>query len=153
MPSVNETASQIESASDSKPRCLLANDEPFLLLSFSQQLERHDILVTTVDDGLAAVQAVLDNPVDHFSFIILDINMPMMNGIEACKRIVNRFKTQRSSKEICYNPRARFESDDVSPNATDSNMVQFECIKRINRHSSQSSEGAGTNESSISLPS
>jgi CheY-like chemotaxis protein len=36
------------------------------------------------DNGLDAFEQVKANPKDYFSAIILDINMPIMDGLEAC---------------------------------------------------------------------
>lgn len=38
----------------------------------------------TAENGLQAVQLVSSNEADYFDAIILDINMPIMDGFEAC---------------------------------------------------------------------
>lgn len=70
----------------SRLRLLLANDDPFLLCGYSDQLEPH-FIVETAENGLQAVQIVSSFPPDHFHVVILDINMPIMDGYEACVRI------------------------------------------------------------------
>jgi len=65
-------------------RCLLANDNPFLLEAFKQALSKHFDLVETVENGQEAVNAVTNQPVDHFQAIVLDISMPIMDGMQAC---------------------------------------------------------------------
>ena len=65
---------------------LLVNDEPYLLLGYTQQLsERFNVL--TAENGLEAVELVKDYHSDFFSAIILDLNMPIMDGLEACEVI------------------------------------------------------------------
>lgn len=44
-----------------------------------------------VTDGQEAIDAVQSQPVNYFSIIILDINMPGKNGIQACTEILDYF--------------------------------------------------------------
>ncbi len=69
-----------------KGQLLLANDDPFLLFGYCDQLEQH-FNVETAENGLQAVQIISSYPPDYFHVIILDINMPIMDGYEACVRI------------------------------------------------------------------
>ena len=62
---------------------LLVNDEPFLLHNISTNLE-NDFDVKTAENGLIALRLVMSQPLDYFDVILLDINMPVMNGFEAC---------------------------------------------------------------------
>ena len=39
---------------------------------------------------MMAVQIVTSNEIDYFDVIILDINMPIMNGLQACKKISSK---------------------------------------------------------------
>lgn len=50
-------------------------------------LEDKGIKVTWAKDGLEAVMMVKENAVDCFDCILMDIQMPRMNGFEACKVI------------------------------------------------------------------
>ncbi len=43
--------------------------------------------MTIAENGLKAVNIVKEQPRDYFHVIILDINMPIMDGFEACDRI------------------------------------------------------------------
>jgi CheY-like chemotaxis protein len=65
---------------------LLVNDDPFLLWSYKQQLEPFFNL-HTAENGLQAFQIVSKQKVNFFDAVILDINMPIMDGYEACKLI------------------------------------------------------------------
>ena len=44
-------------------------------------------------DGQQAIDAVIAQPVPYFSMIILDINMPGKNGIQACHEIIEHFNS------------------------------------------------------------
>ena len=68
----------------SRPRVLLADDDPRVLSVVSRYLDLEGYEMSTVSDGEAAVRiAAADRP----DLIILDIMMPGIDGIEACRRI------------------------------------------------------------------
>jgi EAL domain-containing protein (putative c-di-GMP-specific phosphodiesterase class I)/PleD family two-component response regulator len=70
--------------SDSLPRVLLADDDGTQLLIVEAALEHAGVTVTAVEDGAAAVEAFgREQP----RLVILDVNMPRMNGFEACRAI------------------------------------------------------------------
>ena len=72
--------------------CLLANDNPFLLEGYKQGLAPHYDEVITAQNGREAVDIVKSRARTYFSVIVLDIEMPIMNGMEAMKRIKQRFE-------------------------------------------------------------
>jgi len=65
---------------------LLVNDEEFLLHGFKQQLQPY-FEVFEATNGLQALNIVISRPVDFFAAILLDINMPIMSGYDACDRM------------------------------------------------------------------
>jgi CheY-like chemotaxis protein len=68
----------------SRPRVLLADDDPRVLSVVSRYLSLEGYEMSTVADGEAAVaKATTEQP----DLIILDIMMPGIDGIEACRRI------------------------------------------------------------------
>jgi CheY-like chemotaxis protein len=71
---------------------LLVNDEEFLIYVYSKQLE-NKFSVFTAQNGLEAVQIVCAHPTNYFAAVLLDINMPIMDGFEACKHIYNYLNT------------------------------------------------------------
>lgn len=80
-----------------KKRLLLVNDEPFLLVGYMNQFKNF-FVVHEAENGYQAVQMVIARPKDYYDVIILDINMPIMNGFEACIRI-SRYLSNDISRE------------------------------------------------------
>lgn len=72
----------------SKPHILVLDDEPFMCKLLTHMLARlgHDA-VSTCDNGQAAL-ALLDAPLHPPDLILLDINMPQMDGIEFVRHLV-----------------------------------------------------------------
>ena len=66
---------------------MLANDDMFLLSAYQEALSRHFDYVDTAENGQIALNLVLDQPMNKYSVIVLDIQMPIMDGIEACTKI------------------------------------------------------------------
>jgi len=67
-----------------KTRVLVVDDEPKIRMFIRANLEARGYEVHLAQDGIEAVEmAARTNP----DVVILDVNMPRMNGIEACRRI------------------------------------------------------------------
>lgn len=64
-------------------KILIVDDEQGILKMLQDYFEFHGYLVYTAMNGTEAVKAVNRKP----DMILLDINMPDMNGLEVCKRI------------------------------------------------------------------
>lgn len=71
-----------------KPTVILADDHTLVLEGFQRLLETHCELLATVGDGHALLQAVAQHRPD---IVILDISMPVMNGIEAARALKAKF--------------------------------------------------------------
>jgi DNA-binding response OmpR family regulator len=67
-----------------KGHVLVADDDAVIQKIVSANLKARDFMVTTVDDGAAALEAFTDTSPD---LVILDIMMPLMDGSEVCRRI------------------------------------------------------------------
>ena len=67
-----------------KLTALLADDDAGIRLTLRALLEQKGYVVTTVDNGVEAVDAVSRN---EFDIVLLDIRMPKMNGFDACRSI------------------------------------------------------------------
>jgi DNA-binding response OmpR family regulator len=65
-------------------RILLAEDEPTICASVARGLREAGYAVDTVGDGQSAVLAAAS--VDY-DVVVLDVNMPALNGFEVCSRI------------------------------------------------------------------
>ena len=71
-----------------KPRVLLADDHAMVLTAFHRLLEGECDVVGQVSDGGALVACVGSIQPD---VIVLDISMPVLNGLEAARRISKQF--------------------------------------------------------------
>ena len=67
-----------------RPTVLLADDHSMLLDAFKTVLESSYDVVGTVTDGQALVKAAEELKPD---VILVDVNMPHLNGLDACERI------------------------------------------------------------------
>jgi two-component system, OmpR family, KDP operon response regulator KdpE len=65
-------------------RVLVADDEPAMRRSICASLGPNGYIVEEVRNGEEAVMAVRENPPD---IVLLDLSMPGIGGIEACRRI------------------------------------------------------------------
>jgi DNA-binding NarL/FixJ family response regulator len=68
-----------------RTRLLMADDHTLVLEGISRLLENEFELVGTVEDGRALLRAAEQLRPD---VILLDISMPLLNGIEACRQLV-----------------------------------------------------------------
>ncbi len=67
-----------------KPRVLLADDHTLVLEGFKKLLEEHCELVGTAEDGRTLVDLAAQT---HPDLVLLDISMPLLNGIDAAKKL------------------------------------------------------------------
>ena len=67
-------------------RILLVDDEPVLVDTISQMLQRFGYKVTTAQDGAEAWQLFSTSP-ESFDMVITDQTMPQMSGFELAKKI------------------------------------------------------------------
>ncbi len=70
--------------SESLPRILIADDDAGIRQALQSALQRSGFAVRLARDGLEAVARATAEP---FHAVVLDINMPGMSGVEACRRI------------------------------------------------------------------
>lgn len=71
-------------------RILIADDHQLVIDGIQLMLSSEEDLqcAATAQDGQAALDALAREPID---VVLLDINMPGMNGVEACKKIHKAF--------------------------------------------------------------
>jgi DNA-binding response OmpR family regulator len=69
---------------DHAPRILLADDEGAIQTLLSFPLQRDGYEVVRANDGREAIDRFAEQP---FDLVILDVMMPRMDGLEACRRL------------------------------------------------------------------
>lgn len=69
---------------DTRGRILIADDSRFFLQSLERLLQTEGYDVFTAEDGVQAVDIAAATPVD---LILLDVEMPRLGGVEACRKI------------------------------------------------------------------
>lgn len=74
-------------------------------------LEEYGIIVYTADNGQEAVEQVEQNPGDTFSVILMDIQMPVMDGYQASREIRAMDDKTKSSLPIIAMTANAFEED------------------------------------------
>jgi DNA-binding NarL/FixJ family response regulator len=75
-----------------KPRVILADDHTLLLEAFEKLLAAECDVVAKVADGRALVAAVQQH---HPDLVVLDLSMPLLNGLEAARQIKSFDKNVR----------------------------------------------------------
>ncbi len=65
-------------------KILVVDDDPHIREVISFALEKANMSVTLANDGKQALESYTQSPVD---LIVLDINMPEMDGLECCREI------------------------------------------------------------------
>ena len=77
-------AKQVSALTNHRPRILLADDHTMLLDAFRRLLEPQCEIVGMVANGRALVDLALKTSPE---IILLDINMPQLNGMDACAQL------------------------------------------------------------------
>lgn len=65
-------------------KILVVDDDPHIREVICFALEKANMKVSLANDGKQALESFIKSPVD---FIVLDINMPEMDGLECCREI------------------------------------------------------------------
>jgi len=84
----NSGDSENQAQEKGKLNVLVANDDSFLIAAYSQFIEdKFNFIVDRAENGLQAFDLVKQKGALFYDAIVLDINMPIMDGIEACNKI------------------------------------------------------------------
>lgn len=70
-----------ETALEQQPVILIVDDDPAQRLLLTEVLEQAGFIVVEASDGLEALKLFVQDPPD---LVLMDIKMPVMNGLEAC---------------------------------------------------------------------
>lgn len=92
-------------------RILLADDNPINLESEKGLLEMEGAKVTTASNGLEVLNIFKDSPQNSFDAILIDIIMPVMNGLQATKEIRKLQHADASTIPIIAITANAFEED------------------------------------------
>lgn len=68
-------------------RVLLAEDHPLNSKIAKALLERKNMIVTTAENGKVAIEKFISSEQDSFDLILMDIRMPVLDGVEAAREI------------------------------------------------------------------
>ena len=70
------------------------------MIAFQQTLKNYFDLVDTVENGKDALDMVVKQAPNYYNAIVLDLNMPIMDGGEACKRMREYFEREDRSSNV-----------------------------------------------------
>ena len=68
-------------------KVLLAEDNPINQQVAAELMQSRGVLVDVADDGEQAIERVLAHPPGHYSLVLMDLQMPVMDGYEATRRL------------------------------------------------------------------
>jgi DNA-binding NarL/FixJ family response regulator len=74
----------VKPAPDRRPRVLLVDDHPSVLIAFGRLLRTTCDVVGHVSNGYEAIQAVNDLKPD---LVVVDLMMPGLDGLEVCRQV------------------------------------------------------------------
>ena len=74
-------------SSDRKVHALIVDDSPYNQSVLKTYLDSLNIASELANDGLEALNKVKSHPCGYYSFVLMDIQMPILDGISASKQI------------------------------------------------------------------
>ena len=85
-------------------RVLIAEDNPINQKVLQRMLHRLGVRnIDIVDNGKLAVETHASKPDDYYHIIYMDMQMPVMDGLEACRHITKRKLANSSSSSSLSN--------------------------------------------------
>ena len=109
------------SLSEFQKVALVVDDEKMNREILSSYLQKLDFTAVHAENGAEAVKIFQQMPEDYFALITMDLQMPVMNGIEACKQIravETAQRRQRKAKIVVITANCTEEDKDevLNPN-------------------------------------
>lgn len=117
----NEKTSGLNLKLLSGKEILIVDDQEFNRLLLKAILSKHGVNVSEARNGLEAVEMVTSN---NYNAILMDVNMPIKNGIEACREIRRINKKQIANLPILAST-AVMASDDKTKECMDAGFNGF----------------------------
>ena len=74
-----------------KKNILLVDDDQDLLSVLELKLKKEDYIIQIAKNGKAAIQSIQQKRPD---LVVMDVNMPNMNGLDACKKLRSEDRTK-----------------------------------------------------------
>ena len=100
-----------------KKRILLVDDEESIQLLYREEFEEEGYVVDSARSGVEALAKFRENPPD---LVLLDINMPGMNGIE----VLRQMKEMRANLPIILNSAYQEYKQDFGSWASEAYVVK-----------------------------
>lgn len=109
----NKESNSVESAPDklSGLKVLVVEDNLLNLEIVTEVLRERGLIVTAAENGQIAVKLFQDNPPGTFDVILMDMHMPIMDGLEATKTIRTMERTDAQTIPILALTANDFEED------------------------------------------
>ena len=124
-----ENKSDLDKLSQDKPWILVANDDIFLLQMIEGALE-DDFYVEIAENGLQAFELVKRHGRAHYKAIVLDINMPIMDGIDACNKIHSYLTQECLICSMKIDPKRKSSEESKEPKVPVSGKNEVSVLKQ-----------------------
>ena len=112
----DQTGTEEENLSLKGKRVLMVDDNELNLRIGVLQLQQQGMIVDTALNGQTAVNLIWENGVDSYDFILMDVQMPVMDGYEATS-IIRKLPGGNKLKILAYSANAFEEDREKSLNA------------------------------------
>jgi len=90
------------SVKEGKLRILVADDTPSILKMSSKMLQKQGHTISTAEDGAQALEDLIEGKgsVYPFDVVLMDLQMPVMDGLESTARIRRFEEESRDSRKV-----------------------------------------------------